>query len=212
MSDYSDSYGHVLRYAADSSDIAQMVKQMEPRDWRGGDRADHLKRQILADMLEDEGRHHEAGLLRKPDEPLYRDENGIHNSSDIQFNPAYLSDAERQYLATALWSSMDESDENTGGYPMNANYSIQDIDPATAADMIADWRHFRHENADDIGDEDSDAAHYFWLTRNGHGANFRDGPRVFGEDQTDNLYHAATKYPEYNLYVGDDGLIHGSGG
>ena len=54
MSDYSDSYGHVLRYAADSSDIAQMVKQMEPRDWRGGDRADHLKRQILADMLEDE--------------------------------------------------------------------------------------------------------------------------------------------------------------
>jgi len=212
VSNYHTEYEAAIRYAADSSDISQFVKELTPRDWAGGNRADHFKRNLLADMLEDEGRHHEAGLLRNPGLKLYRDGNGIHNSSDIQFNPAYLSDAERQYLATALWSSMDGSDENTGGEPMDANYSIQDIHPDTAADMIADWRHFAHENADDIGDEDSDAAHYFWLTRNGHGANFLDGPRVFGEDQTDNLYHAATKYPEYNLYVGDDGLIHGSGG
>jgi hypothetical protein len=86
------------------------------------------------------------------------------------------------YIEAALWSSMDESTP-AGGQPMDANYTITDIQ-------------------DDV----SLAGHDFWLTRNHHGAGFWDGdwPECVGEKLTE----ASHSCGEMNLYIGDDGRVY----
>ena len=111
----------------------------------------------------------------------------------------------RSYIETALWSSMDNADES-GGEPLDANYSASDIDPETMAQMIADAYSFQERNAEllsDSGLSDKRAGFYFWLSRNGHGSGF------FDED-LDALQDAAKAYGEFDLVVGDDGVIYGS--
>ncbi len=111
----------------------------------------------------------------------------------------------RSYIETALWSSMDNANDQ-GGEPLDANYSASDIDPETMAQMIADAYSFQERNAElltDSGLSDKRAGHYFWLSRNGHGSGF------FDED-LDALQDAAKRYGEFDLYVGDDGVIYGS--
>lgn len=124
----------------------------------------------------------------------------------------------RQYVETALWSSTDNADDS-GGEPLDKNYTIDDLAPETLEAMIADCDKFRHENANDIGAviakvgpyghkpiDETDVAHDFWLTRNRHGCGFWDGnyPEPFGERLTE----ASKKFGEVSLYVGDDGKIH----
>jgi hypothetical protein len=110
------------------------------------------------------------------------------------------------YFETALWSSTDESDDQ-GGEPLDKNYSINDIAPETRAKMIADCADFQDQYADLLSaaeNIDSErAGHNFWLSRNGHGAGFFD-------DDLDELQEAAKSYGSFDLYVGDDGQIHGS--
>jgi hypothetical protein len=111
----------------------------------------------------------------------------------------------RQYIETALWSTNDESDEQ-GGEPLDKNYSISDIAPETMKMMIEDCDEFQEQYADLLaasGLDNEKAGHYFWLSRNGHGAGF------FDEDLNE-LQAAAEAYGEFDLYVGDDGLVHGS--
>ena len=112
----------------------------------------------------------------------------------------------RAYVECALWSSTDESTPQ-GGEPMDQNYTITNIDPDTLAAMIQDCQKFQEENAADIAFERDRAGHDFWLTRNGHGSGFWDGD--WPDDVGDRLTEASKKYGEFNLYIGDDGLIHG---
>lgn len=123
----------------------------------------------------------------------------------------------RQYMETALWSSNDESDPDTGGDPMDDNYDITDIDKASADEMIADCKRFQEENEKAIADcEDqvstqtgdifARAGHDFWLTRNGHGAGFWDGD--WPEPHATTLDKASKAFGEVHLYIGDDGAIH----
>jgi hypothetical protein len=116
------------------------------------------------------------------------------------------------YIACALWSSHDESDES-GGEPMDANYSIDDFAPETITLILTDCIDFQHGNASLLerakefkpGYTDSSAGHDFWLTRNGHGAGFWDrGLRGIGTALT----QAAKVYGSSDLYVGDDGKIY----
>jgi hypothetical protein len=61
------------------------------------------------------------------------------------------------------------------------------------------------------GGEFSDAAragHDFWLTREGHGAGFWDGD--YPEPQATRLTKASKAYGGFDLYIGDDGMIHGN--
>ena len=112
----------------------------------------------------------------------------------------------RQYLETALWSSTDESRED-GGDPMDANYSIEDIDADTVAAAQADCDRFC-ELAGELLNESNDpeaGAHDFWLTRNGHGAGFWDGDWPAGGDL---LTSISKGFGEAYLYVGDDGKIY----
>jgi hypothetical protein len=126
----------------------------------------------------------------------------------------------RAYIITALWSSHDDSDPETGGEPLDRNYSESDLAPQTLARMAADCRRFETENAATINaaietgevqcgpdfDEHERAAHDFWLTRNHHGAGFWDGdwPEPYATQLTD----AAHAFGEAELYLGDDGLIY----
>ena len=111
----------------------------------------------------------------------------------------------RQYVITALWSSMDNADDR-GGEPLDSNYSLTDISPETLARMKSDCEAFQRDHAADIGTQDEQAGHDFWLTRNHHGAGFWDGdwPHEVGE----RLTAAAHRCGEVDLYVGDDGLIY----
>ncbi len=117
-----------------------------------------------------------------------------------------MDDFTRQYLVTALWSSTDESRED-GGDPMDANYGIEDIEPDAIAAAVLDCDRFR-ELAGDLLDESDDptqAAHDFWLTRNGHGAGFWDGDWPEGGDR---LTAICKGFGESHLSVGDDGRIY----
>jgi hypothetical protein len=131
--------------------------------------------------------------------------------------PAPRMDAfTRAYFEAALWATNDESDDQ-GGEPLDKNYSNGDIADATRDKMIADCADFQARFANLLEDDDSPAiekwgrdelaGHDFWLTRNGHGAGFWDGNWPKNGDA---LTEAAKEYGEFDLYVGDDGEIHGS--
>ena len=109
------------------------------------------------------------------------------------------------YIEAALWSSMDESDEQ-GGEPLDANYGLDDIAPETLASILEVCKAFQKDHADDIGGELERAGHDFWLTRNGHGAGFWDGD--WDDEVGRRLTEASDVFGSVDLYVGDDGLIY----
>jgi hypothetical protein len=121
---------------------------------------------------------------------------------------ARLNAFQRGFLTAALWSSTDESDDS-GGEPLDKNYSIEDIAPETLASLLKDCDDFCEENAELLAraGDDEQNGHDFWLTRNGHGAGFWD--RGYGA-VGDKLSDACKRYGSVDLYVGDDGMIHGS--
>jgi len=113
----------------------------------------------------------------------------------------------RGYLECALWSSNDESDES-GGEPLDANYSVEDFAPEALAEAEKDCADFQEANAADLettGADDERNGHDFWLTRNGHGAGFWD--RGYGE-VGERLTKASKVYGGVDLYVGNDGMVH----
>lgn len=103
---------------------------------------------------------------------------------------------------------MDNSDENTGGSPMDSNYGPEDIAPETLAKMAEDCRQFQADNEADLSKARSTDynGHDFWLTRNGHGVGFWD--RDLG-DVGERLTDASEAWGTFDLYVGDDGQIWG---
>lgn len=112
----------------------------------------------------------------------------------------------RAYFDTALWSTPDGSNDE-GGEPMLDNYTIDDFAPDTMKRMIADCADFQERFADQLsaaGIDDEQAGQWFWLSRNGHGSGFFD-------DGHDELQKVAKEYGEFDLYVGDDGLIYSPG-
>jgi hypothetical protein len=125
-----------------------------------------------------------------------------------------IDDFTRAYVECALWSTTDESTP-AGGEPMDANYSLNDIDVDTLTRMAEDCARFQAENAADLELYDHPrwtaaelGGHDLWLTRNGHGCGFWDRdslPADAGERLTD----AAHKLGEFYLSVGDNGKIYG---
>ena len=122
------------------------------------------------------------------------------------------------YVTTALWSSNDESDPDTGGEPLDQNYGPEDIEPETMERMRADCLAFLETCGELITDETclrygpdfgtiGHAGHDFWLTRNRHGAGFWDGD--WRSDVETLLDDAAKAFGEVWLFVGEDGTIDG---
>jgi hypothetical protein len=142
--------------------------------------------------------------------------------------PQGLDEFFSAYIEAALWSSTDNADDN-GGDPLDRNYGADDIAPETLDKMRADCAAFLNHKlggrlvaiaerlyADGEwalpGGADCSIAEYaghdFWLTRNGHGCGYWDGewPKGVAEG-LDKLAH---EFGSFDLYVGDDGLIHGA--
>jgi hypothetical protein len=123
-----------------------------------------------------------------------------------------------QYIATALWSSNDESTP-AGGQPFDENYSAEDLTPEALETMRIDCEQFAHEHYETIvnvlGHKPNSArkpidwssiGHDFWLNRNGHGCGFWDGD--YPEPQATILDEASEAFGECDLYLGEDGRIH----
>jgi hypothetical protein len=111
------------------------------------------------------------------------------------------------YVECALWSSTDDD-----GEPLDRRFSVEDIAPDALAEMVEDCAAFQKNNARDLQiaaihlPTPDHCGHDFWLTRNRHGAGFWDrGLGLIGGRLTD-AAHAAG---EVDLFVGDDGKIHG---
>ena len=115
-----------------------------------------------------------------------------------------LASFTRAYIDAALWSSTDDD-----GEPLDKEYGGSDIVSDTKARMERDCASF-YEKYGNLLPKDDQGGHDFWLTRNHHGAGFWDGD--YEEPDATTLTNAAHAYGEFDLYVGDDGEIHGSGG
>lgn len=114
----------------------------------------------------------------------------------------------RAYIQAALWSSNDNSTPQ-GGEPLSSNYDVTDIAPDTLEKMSYDCASFQllhRAMLERSGQSPEQSGHDFWLTRNGHGAGFWD--RGLGP-VGDELTTAAHSFKEFDLYVGDDGKVHG---
>jgi hypothetical protein len=118
------------------------------------------------------------------------------------------------YLECALWSSYDNATED-GGEPMDANYSSRDIAPETLARMAEDCAAFQSDNREDLTAAEitpERAGFLFWLNRNGHGSGFWD--EVGGGHELRPIFNrlsdAAKVWGTFDLYLGDDGQIHGT--
>lgn len=109
---------------------------------------------------------------------------------------ANLDEFTRAYIECALWSFTDWSDES-GGDPLDQNYSEYDIALPTLREMVRECREFQRYHAADLaayyaaGRTEGDAGHDFWLTRNGRGAGFWDR----------GLSEASRPYGSVDLYV-----------
>lgn len=121
------------------------------------------------------------------------------------------------YITCALWSTNDNSDPETGGEPLDANYGPDDIAPETMVEITADCAAFMFANREALrvylnerGVSPDYAGHDFWLTRNGHGTGFWDRTYTPGafRDACMALTDASKVYGEFDLYVGDDGRIY----
>lgn len=136
---------------------------------------------------------------------------------DATFTAATGIDREAFFLAyveAALWSSNDNSDES-GGEPLDSNFDSEDIDEATKEQMRKDCNEFIDANASDLAASELSVAkcgHNFWLNRNGHGAGFWDDcnrSKPGQPEACDRLSDASRAAGTFDLYVGDDGKIHG---
>lgn len=128
------------------------------------------------------------------------------------------------YIKAALWSSTDDD-----GQPLDKSYGEAELAPETLARMKADCTTFlahplggrliaiaERLEAEGKWSPPSGAhcsvmeyaGHDFWLTRNGHGCGFWEGdwPKGIGEG----LDRLTQKCGTYDLYVGDDQLVHGA--
>lgn len=114
------------------------------------------------------------------------------------------------YIETALWSTNDESNES-GGVPLDRNYSQSDIDAETLAAMKRDcdefysaeeefWLPEEYGAGAQVGIDDERAGHDFWLTRNGHGTGFWDEEDLSEENQK-HLSDASKKFGTFDLYL-----------
>lgn len=122
----------------------------------------------------------------------------------------------KSYIETALWSSMDNLEDN-GGSSLDEKYTIEDVESSTLHKMEQDCRDFQQKYGELYGNggwSDEEAGHDLWLTRNGHGSGFWD--RGYKDPEKEEigkqLTTAAKSYGTFDLYLGDgryDGMICG---
>lgn len=123
----------------------------------------------------------------------------------------------RQYIETALWSTLDTSRDDEGNVitdgewdgnnaHLDDTYSFEHLSDRLREHMQSECEAFVNANREDIeyvianltGYDETDAAHDFWLTREHHGAGFWD--RYHGRD--DDLRAALNRLTEASQAFG----------
>jgi len=114
------------------------------------------------------------------------------------------------YVEAMLWSSTDESDES-GGYPLDENYELEDFTVEGLQRIVSDCEEFLampgvEAAIDEEAIDDEMVGHDLWLTRNGHGAGFWDRgyPKKIDKVLTDAAHSMGEQWP----YVGDNGRLY----
>lgn len=127
-----------------------------------------------------------------------------------------LDEFTQGYIEAALWTSEEQLGEEytaQGVEPLGAGSvykpGFSDLAPETVKAMQADCAAFLREHKEQLEiiprSNMSQHGHDFWLTRNHHGAGFWDRGYVeIGRRLTESCH----KFPEMNLYLGDDGKIY----
>ncbi len=126
------------------------------------------------------------------------------------------------YIEAALWSSNDESDES-GGEPLDRNYSPSDVATSSVRSMRRDIIKFLRANKAAVSAyvthreynrNEGSIWHYLghdlWLDRNGYGTGFWDRDYDGHDEIGEKLHEAAKKLGSSDLYVGDDGKVYAS--
>lgn len=115
----------------------------------------------------------------------------------------YLKDMWLQYMDTALWASTDIYTDDS----LDTNYYPEYISSDTMQKMLKMCEEFKNKAGNLLDGINPDkAGHDFWLTQQRHGTGFWDGD--YPEEVGEKLTQLSQSFPEINLYVGDDGLIH----
>ena len=99
--------------------------------------------------------------------------------------------------------------------PGDENYQAEDLSDELKTKSTTDCQNFFRQNMTDLRSVETIqsysamemAGHDFWLTRSGHGVNFKDRTE-WPEDVAERLYAAADAFGEVCVYVGDDGKIY----
>jgi hypothetical protein len=104
------------------------------------------------------------------------------------------------YVEAMLFSSMDNLDES-GGLPLETNYTDRDITTDTLIKMAKQCRDFENMPgvADAIATRAEEAGRDFWFTRNDHGVGFWDGD--WPEPDATLLTEAAKSFGESDPHV-----------
>ena len=120
------------------------------------------------------------------------------------------------FLEAMLWAETDNSDES-GGEPLDNNYSIADISDESLVkcklicdrfvdclsdDYEGDVEFFHNDGSEP---NSSQGGHDLYLTIAGHGVGFWDGDWTNGDKLTDLAHEICS---DINLNVGDDGKLH----
>ncbi len=166
---------------------------------------DHLRknpthqhvRDELADLLEEQGQPEDAALLRQSIEDKARAIRRVPGGGLSPYsNTRHLTRSDATHLERALWSSTDDE-----GEPLDENYDITNIDPDTMASALDDWHRFRAQHRPIINDRNEEqAAHDFWLSRNGHGTGFFDAEGQYDNGHTrKHLQDSARQYGGFHL-------------
>lgn len=104
----------------------------------------------------------------------------------------------KAYIECALWADSPEDDP----------YEETELAPVTLSHIERDCAAFQAK-AGGLIDDDRQAGHDFWLTRQGHGAGFWDGD--WSEPAATTLSDLAHSFGPFELYRGDDGVVYACG-
>jgi hypothetical protein len=203
---FANRYSAALKYSHGSHDdtVDQLLGGLTDDDL-GHEEGNSTNRLVAADALQEAGRDEEAGHLRGK-YPIQIDDSG-----KVRRAP---TDGEREefkqgFLTTALWQAPDVDDAGT---PLTEDHDPDQIHPDSRKRMEEEADGFLHQHyhllKDKVpglmGEEFGQAGHDYALSRNGHGAGFFDGPYEHASE----LQKHAKSDGSYDLYRGDDGLIH----
>lgn len=115
-----------------------------------------------------------------------------------------------RYIEFALGTAMDDA-----GTPLDKHFDADGIDPATKKRMLRDCSQFINKAKtllEQSGMDMSDAAYNFLMSRNAAGTGFWDVDDYKNQEAVSlgkKLHAIAKSFGEFDLYVGDDGFLHG---